>query len=78
MYINEAKSEASSSSCLSSLLLSPLPVILAEKFTRIISALQEANLSFLMNFQHANIWDHGIAARAAIRIFGVYLFCKQL
>lgn len=67
MYLKEAKSEASSS--VSSLLLSLSPVILAEKFTRIISAGQETDLSFLKNFKHADIWDHVITAWSAESIF---------
>lgn len=54
---------------MSSLLLSLSPVILAEKFTRIISAGQETDLSFLKNFEHADIWDHVITAWSAERIF---------
>lgn len=74
VYLKEAKSEASSSSCLSSLLLSSLTVILAEKFTSIISVLQEADLSFLMN---SNMQTSGIM-RSQDRIFVFYLFCKKL
>lgn len=82
MYLKEAKSEASSSS-VSSLLLSLSPVILAEKFTRIISAGEETDLSFLKNFEHANIWDHVITAWSAKRIFVLFILqtnlkCKSL
>lgn len=78
MYLKEAKSEASSSSSVSALLLSLSPVILAEKFTRIISAGQETDLSFIKNFEHAGIWDHVITAWSAKKEYLFYLFCKQI
>lgn len=72
----EAKTEASSF-CLSSLLLSQLPVIRAETKPQQ-SGLQEAGFSFLKNIWYASVWDQGAIAWAARRIFGFYLFCRQL
>lgn len=63
---------------MSSLLLSVSPIILAEKFTRIISARQETDLSFLKNLEHADIWDHVITARSAKIIFVLFILQTNL